>query len=53
MSDTENPPVDPADPPTNQGGGTNSTQSGETSSDAETTDATRSADPPVQQPGGG
>ena len=52
MSDTENPPVDPADPPTNQGGGTNANQPGGSDADPETTDA-RAADPPVQQPGGG
>ena len=52
MSETENPPLDPADPPANQGGGTNANQTDASGSDIETDDA-RTADPPVQQPGGG
>ena len=52
MSETENPPLDPADPPSNQGGGSNATQPGGSGSDSETNDA-RSADPPTQQGGGG
>lgn len=53
MSDTENPPVDPADPPSNQGGGSNATELDGSGSDPEGTDSARAADPPTTQSGGG